>query len=109
VEDHEETMVVSTELRGHQAVIVLEGELDLHTGLLLTDAVERAITEGATSLDIDAARLTFADSSGLCALVACRRTARGAGADIRVTHASAPLDRVLEMTGLRRVFVPLDA
>ena len=109
MEDHEETMVVSTELRGHQAVIVLEGELDLHTGLLLTDAVERAITEGATSLDIDAARLTFADSSGLCALVACRRRPAAPGRTYGLPTRRRPLDRVLEMTGLRRVFVRLDA
>ena len=99
-----DTMVVSTERRGPRAVIVLDGELDLHTADLLVDAVGRVIAEGATSLDVDAARLTFADSRGICALLASRKAARGAGADIRLARVSPPLDRVLTMTGLRRVF-----
>jgi anti-sigma B factor antagonist len=104
MDDRTDAMVVSTHLRGSDAVIELDGELDLYTSPLLTTTVDRLLAAGATTVELDAAALTFTDSSGLCALLTSRRRALGAGAVIHVAKASAPLDRMLTMTGLREMF-----
>jgi anti-sigma B factor antagonist len=101
--DTDDGMVVATRMQGGAAVVELDGELDLHTSPLLTDAVNRLLADGATTVEVDATGITFADSSGLCALLTSRRNALGAGAVIRLAKASQPLDRVLQMTGLDQV------
>jgi anti-sigma B factor antagonist len=103
MDDPADGMVVSTRLQGHAAVIELDGELDLYTSPRLTSAVDRLLADGATTLELDATGVTFADSSGLCALLASRKHALGVGAAIRLAKASQPLDRVLIMTGLHDV------
>ncbi len=66
-------------------------------------AVEDLLGDPPTQIEIDASGLTFADSAGLRAFLVSRKDAEAAGVELRVTQVSEPLDRVLEMTGLRDV------
>jgi anti-sigma B factor antagonist len=101
--DSHEPMVVSTRWDGTTAVIVVEGELDLHASPKLTAAVEQVLAESPPAVEIDASGLTFADSAGLRALLMARNDAEKRGTDLRLVQVSEPLDRLLEMTGLREV------
>jgi anti-anti-sigma factor len=103
MDDPADGMVVSTRVQGGAAVVELDGELDLYTSPMLTATVGRLLADGARTVELDATGVTFADSSGLCALLASRRQALGAGAVIRLANPSRPLDRVLQMTGLDEV------
>jgi len=99
----QESMVVSTRWNDSTVVIVVEGELDLHASPKLTSVVERMLSEKPHAVEIDAAGLTFADSAGLRALLLARNDAEQRGTVLRLIRVSEPLDRLLEMTGLREI------
>ncbi|HLM64076.1 MAG TPA: STAS domain-containing protein [Acidimicrobiales bacterium] len=101
--DPRDSLVISTRRDGDKAVVELDGELDLYASPKLTTAIEELLAAGVTAIEIDAAALTFADSAGLRAFLLARKEADAGGAQLRVTQVSEPLDRVLEMTGLREV------
>lgn len=101
--DSHDPMVVSTRWDDATAVIVVEGELDLHASPKLTAAVEQMLSDGPRAVEVDAGGLTFADSAGLRALLMARNEAEKQGTDLRLVRVSEPLDRLLEMTGLREV------
>jgi anti-anti-sigma factor len=101
--DPRESLVVSARRDGPKAIVEMDGELDLYGSPQLTSTVERLIEARPNVIEIDASGLTFADSAGLRAFLVARKEAETAGIELRVTKISEPLDRVLEMTGLREV------
>ena len=101
--DPREPLVISARREGTKALVELEGELDLYASPQLTSAVEDLLADPPTEIEIDASGLSFADSAGLRAFLVARKDAEAAGVELRVTKVSEPLDRVLEMTGLRDV------
>lgn len=101
--DSHEPMAVSTRWDGTTAVVVVEGELDLHASPKLSAAVEQMLADDPAAVEIDASGLTFADSAGLRTLLMARNDAEKQGTDLRLVRVSEPLDRLLEMTGLREV------
>jgi anti-sigma B factor antagonist len=96
-----ESLVIATRREGAKAVVSLEGELDLYGSPKLVAAVADALAGKPEAVEIDAEGLTFADSAGLRAFLIARKDADAAGATFSLTRVSEPLDRVLEMTGLR--------
>lgn len=98
-----EPITVSTRWDGDVAVVVLSGELDMHSSSALTSEIARVIERSPTTIGIDARGLTFADSAGLRALLLARGDAETHGASLSLTHVSEPLERLLDMTGLREV------
>jgi len=107
------------------AVIALAGELDASNYERVMEAVEQAWASGARGLALDLSRLDFMASSGLIALYTAVRVFRGdappdpeAGwgalhelgndqgvADsVRLIGVQPAVERVLERTGLRRLF-----
>jgi anti-sigma B factor antagonist len=100
--DPQESIVVSTRWEESRAIIALSGELDLHSSPQLGAAVEEALARDATSVEIDAGTLSFADSAGLRALLLARNDAEERGVSLKLTRVSEPLGRLLEMTGLRQ-------
>jgi anti-anti-sigma factor len=102
--DNQEPMTVTTRPEGDTVVIALAGELDLHSSELLTSIVADALDGAPQAIDIDADRLSFADSAGLRALLSAREAAEQRDVRLRIVRVSAPLGRLLDMTGLREVF-----
>jgi anti-anti-sigma factor len=106
------------------AVVVLVGELDASNYELVIDAVRDAYGGGARGLVFDFTRLAFMASSGLFALHSAVRIMRGetppdpesgwgalhamsgddAGENVRIAAAQDPITRVLDRTGLTRLF-----
>jgi anti-anti-sigma factor len=99
----QESITVTTRQDGDTAVIELTGELDMHSSPVLTTAVAAALDSSPTTIGIDARGLSFADSAGLRSLLLARTHADERGVTLRVTHVSEPLDRLLEITGLREI------
>ena len=89
---------------GADARVALVGDLDDAGGTLARRELARAVKAGKINLMIDLDSVGTLNSSGLAALIATLRLARNRGGDVRV-HASQPhIRRVMELTGLSRVF-----
>jgi len=84
-------------------VLDLEGEIDVHTAPAFRDALLQAIDEGARRIVVDAAKVTFMDSTGLGVLVCGERRLPPLGGSLAVACAGR-IGRLLEMTGLHDVF-----
>jgi anti-anti-sigma factor len=106
------------------AVVILDGELDASNYENVIDAVRNAYSDGARGLVFDFTSLTFMASSGLFALHSAVRIMRGeaapdpesgwgavhemshdsAGENVRIAAAPEPITRVLDRTGMTRLF-----
>lgn len=110
------------------SVVVLVGELDASNYEQLIEIVGREWDGGSRGLVMDMAGLTFMASSGLVALYAAARIFRGEGppdleagwqvihdleeeidaaANVRLAATQPAVERVLQRTGLSRLF-PMD-
>ena len=87
------------------AVVAVGGEADLHTAPLLKGELVRAIDSGARRLVVDFSRTTFIDSTVLGNLVRARkRLVTAGGEEVALVATDSTVVRVLEVTGLDRVF-----
>ena len=87
-------------------VVALAGDIDLATipeaRALVLAAV--AAQPGCTVL-VDVSAVTFMDSTGLGMLVAAHRQAEDGGGRIVLTGPTPPVRKVLEVTGLDKIFL----
>jgi anti-sigma B factor antagonist len=104
----QESLLIATRREGGTAIVELVGELDLYGSPKLVAAVSDLLADRPSAVVVDASALTFADSAGLRAFLIARKDADAAGATFSLTRVSEPLDRVLEMTGLRETFGTAD-
>ena len=81
----------------------LEGELDLFALPQLQAALEE-IPATAAYVHVDAAGVTFIDSTSVAALASAARRIRAEGGTMALAGASAQVLRILELTGLERYF-----
>jgi anti-anti-sigma factor len=93
-------LTLETRLTDDVARLRVAGELDVYTADNLLEAVERVVAEHPAAIRIDGTALTFVDSAGIRALVVGLVLATESGIGYEVSDASAPLDRVLSITGL---------
>lgn len=100
-----EDLTISCQHFGSRAVIELTGELDMHGSGRLTDHLEQLLPEGVSCLEIDAARVTFTDSSGLRAVLWARTEAQARGVEFQVVAVSPHVERVIDLAGLRDVLL----
>ena len=110
------------------AVLTLAGELDASNFEGLVDNVAKAYAAGSRGLVLDLTGLTFMASSGLVALYSAERIMRGdpppdpdagwqtihemededaVAANVRLAGVQEPIRRILDRTGLSRLF-PMD-
>jgi len=82
----------------------LTGEIDLSTARLVREAALYAMHSHSPRLDIDMSGVAFMDSSGLEALLASRRRAELNGGHLRLIGLTHAVTRVIEVTGLNRLF-----
>jgi anti-anti-sigma factor len=76
------------------------GELDLATAPELERVLDRLSTE-PFAVELDLSGLTFVDCAGLVPIRAALREASLLGRHVRLAGARPPVQRVLELTGLR--------
>jgi anti-sigma B factor antagonist len=90
---------------GGAAVVALRGELDLEAGPVLRQALLEAIDEQpGRRVVVDLEGVDFVDSVGLGMLVGGLKRARTTGGDLVLVATGRNVLRVLELTGLTRVF-----
>jgi anti-sigma B factor antagonist len=86
------------------ARVALVGDLDDAGGKYARSRLAREVESGNINLTIDLDRVGALDSSGLAALIATLRRARDHGGNVRVQASQPHIRRVMELTGLSRVF-----
>jgi anti-sigma B factor antagonist len=70
----------------------------------LKEQIRADITDGRRQFVVDLGRVEFIDSSGLGALISALKLLRANGGELKLANASEPVQSVLEITKLLRVF-----
>ena len=92
---------VNTRVDGRRHTIFLSGELDLSSAAFLEDAVAEQCEQQPEELLLDVAGLEFMDSSGLRAILQAKEKCEALNCHFDVSPARRPVERTLEMTGVR--------
>jgi anti-sigma B factor antagonist len=102
---HEELRIdLSWERDGEIPLFVLRGSLDLATAPTVRAALTGATDKGSKDIVVDLTGLEFLDSTGLGALIGAHRRAEERGGSLRLIVSDGPIARLLNITGLIRIF-----
>ncbi|HEY8321136.1 MAG TPA: STAS domain-containing protein [Candidatus Baltobacteraceae bacterium] len=103
---HDELSInITTSHEGETVVFKLTGSLDLATSPSVRAALLEETGEGKKhDVVVDLTGLEFLDSTGLGALIGAQRRALEHNAEVRLVVADGPIARLLNITGLVRVF-----
>lgn len=93
-------LTVRVEQEGEALVIRPVGELDLSTTQTLDAELRRAINDDRSEVILDLGGLSFIDSSGLRLLVFATAHSQANGDRLRMLRGSAPVERVIQLSGL---------
>ncbi|GAA4082606.1 STAS domain-containing protein [Nonomuraea soli] len=100
-----DTLTITIDRHGYIVIIRLRGELDMVTAPSLRDCLTLALIEFESPMVvIDAAELTFCDSSGLSALLSGTSLTEAAGGSLVLSAVNGHLRRLLHLTGLSERF-----
>jgi anti-sigma B factor antagonist len=99
-----ERFEVTTSTEGGVATVVLEGELDIATAPLFDATLADVERNGTGTVLLDLARVQFIDSTGLRSLLSARQRAEAAGRKLRLANLPVDVERVFDVTGVRRIF-----
>jgi len=81
------------------------GEVDMTTVHAFSHTLSTVLRqERPLHIDVNLAEVTFMDSSGINALMACRAEAAPAGCRITISHPAPTVHRVLTVTGVSQLF-----
>lgn len=92
-------IVRSVEAQGDLCHVAIGGEIDVSTVQDLRRALAHCLDAGCKQITIDAAEVTFIDSTGLAALALTHSAVHPVGS-VTVVNPSRMLRRMLEITGL---------
>lgn len=99
---------ISVRRESNETIVVLSGELDLHTSPRLTGAVDVALAEDPVRVVLDMRGVTFCDSRGLGTLVILARAAARSRAVLVLANLGDFLKRLLAVSGIGDHFVIRD-
>jgi anti-sigma B factor antagonist len=105
---HDELSIdIKSENQGETLVYRLRGSLDIATSPSVRAALLEA-GEGNADIVVDLTGLEFIDSTGLGALIGAHRRALEHHGRVRLVASDGPILRLLNITGLVRVFSVFD-
>ena len=84
-------------------VIAAPEEIDITSAAGLRAALFEAVAHGNGTAVADMSRTQFCDSSGLHVLVRAHQRAQAEGGEVRLVISSAPVRRILALTGIDRM------
>lgn len=88
---------------GGTAVVSVDGQLDDTNRNYFFDCVRDLLDEGVAQIIVDCRGLGFVSSAGLAGLVKARNQAQTKGGKIYLTHVSAAIVNVLNLTKLNKL------
>ncbi|WP_063792521.1 ANTAR domain-containing protein [Streptomyces atriruber] len=93
---------------GRKGSLVVRGELDLDAAERLRIDLYRALDHAGDGIELDLRGVPFCDCSGLDLLLNLRQRAIKQGKTVVIRHGGPAVERLLELTGARSLFVPPD-
>lgn len=85
--------------------VCVSGEIDLHNAAALRETLLIALTSHRGNLLLDLQQVGFCDCAGLNALLTVRLASIRAGRRLRITAASRPVERLLQLADSRPFLV----
>jgi len=79
-------------------------ELSAANANAIRDETRHAFGESQRNIEIDLSQTTSVDSCGLGALVALHKTASARGGVLRLLNPTPPVQQILELTRMHRIF-----
>lgn len=102
---HDELSIdIKMENKGEAMIYRLRGSLDLATSPSVRAALMEAASEDKHEIVVDLTQLEFLDSTGLGALIGAHRRALEHHGNVRLVVREGAISRLLNITGLMRVF-----
>lgn len=102
-------MKIDKRVQGGVTILDVEGKITIGKGdVALREAVQQALTEGATKLLIDLADVTMIDSSGVGELVSAFTTVTNRGGKLKLLNLPPKVNDILQITQLITVFEVFD-
>ena len=102
---HDELSIdIKSEHNGTALIFRLKGSLDLATSPTVRAALLEAANDGKHEIIVDLTHVEFIDSTGLGALIGGHRRALESGGGVCLVVTDGPISRLLNITGLIRVF-----
>lgn len=90
---------------GRALSVTGHGEIDMTTVETLSHTLTTVLAqERPVHIDVNLAEVTFMDSSGINALMACRAEATPNGCRITISHPRPMVSRILAVTGVNHLF-----
>lgn len=86
--------------------VTLTGEVDLDTSPRLHQALQEGDAPWGTHVVADLSGVTFMDSTGVRALLACYERAQEHGGTLSITGAGGLVERILYLSGVLSLFRP---
>jgi anti-sigma B factor antagonist len=87
-----------------EVIVCPSGELDSGTAAELRDCLIRLYQDGHRHVVIDLGDLDFIDSTGIGVMIAAAKRLQADGGDLIVRSPRMPVLRVLQLTGLDKMF-----
>ncbi|NEA72728.1 STAS domain-containing protein [Streptomyces sp. SID13588] len=82
-----------------RTLITVAGDIDLDSVPLLRAALEQCLLDGIRTIEVDLSAVTFCDCTGLNVFLTALQCTAAAGGTLRLHHPSAPVARLLALTG----------
>ena len=97
---------MSIRLEVHGDTLCVDGvkELSAANANAFRDQIRVALTNPLRNIEIDLSAATFLDSCGLGALISLHKTACGRSGLVRLINPAAPVQQILELTRMHRIF-----
>lgn len=99
-----EFSVISEAAESGTVIVKVHGEVDVYTAPKMKEEMQRSIESGLTKVVVDLSGVAYMDSSGLGVLIGALKRAREAGGDLIVAAPNARIARIMDVTGLGRIF-----
>jgi anti-sigma B factor antagonist len=100
---------LQSEKKGDWSVLHVGGEVDLFTAPKVKEQILDLLNAGTTNLVVDLEQVTFMDSTGIGVLIGALRRLREREGALALVCPQGPVLRVLEVTGLHKVFDIFDS
>jgi anti-anti-sigma factor len=100
----ENAMKVTTNVLDTTTILMVSGPIDFSARKTLGACIEAQVSQGRRDFILDLHRVTFMDSSGLGALVACFSSIRKQGGAMRLARVSGQVRELIDLTKLTHFF-----
>jgi stage II sporulation protein AA (anti-sigma F factor antagonist) len=95
--------------KGDILIVSMNGELDHHHAEKIRDSLDKQLEDNSIRyLILDLKNLHFMDSSGIGVFIGRYKTITKRGGRVCITNINPQLDRILEVSGLRRILKEYD-